>query len=51
MSSDEYYELIKTAREACGPQGIGKTLDDNDVDIIMGPGDGLMFSIFGTAGS
>lgn len=50
MISEEYQELINFARGACGRRGIDKTLDDNGVDILMGPGDGLLFSISGTAG-
>ncbi|CAO2654984.1 Nn.00g117170.m01.CDS01 [Neocucurbitaria sp. VM-36] len=50
MSSDEYHNLVNFARDACGRRGIDKALVDNDVDIIMGPGDGLLFAIAVTAG-
>lgn len=50
MAPDEYDELIRYARDRCGRRGIDQALEENDVDIIMGPGDGLMFKISGTAG-
>jgi amidase len=50
MSDVEYNNLLKFARNRCGPQGIDKVLEENEVDIIMGPGDGPLFCISGTAG-
>ncbi|RYP68289.1 hypothetical protein DL771_006791 [Monosporascus sp. 5C6A] len=50
MSDEEYHKLISFARNRCGKQGIDKILEENEVDIIMGPGDGPMFCISGTAG-
>jgi amidase len=50
MTDQEYQELINFARDACSRRGIDKALDDNEVDILMGPGDGPLFSISGTAG-
>jgi hypothetical protein len=50
MSNDEYHELLKSSRNTAGRNGIDKTLEENDVDVIMGPDDGLLFSISGTAG-
>lgn len=50
MTPDEYNELIAYARDRCGRRGIDKALEESDVDIIMGPGDGMMFVISGTAG-
>ena len=50
MPEDEYHSLIAYARDRCGPMGIDKTLQDNGVDVIIGPGDGGMFQISGTAG-
>ncbi|KAJ5701174.1 Amidase [Penicillium malachiteum] len=50
MSDDEYHKLVNFARDACGRRGIDKALEENDVDILMGPGDGLLFQISGTAG-
>lgn len=48
MTSEEYH--INFVRDACGRRGIDKALNDNEVDILMGPGDGPFFSISGTAG-
>ena len=50
MSDDEYNVPLSFARNRCGPQGIDKVLEENEIDIIMGPGDGLLFCISGTAG-
>ncbi|KAI1132451.1 amidase family protein [Nemania abortiva] len=50
LPKDEYRKLMDLARERCGKNGIDRTLEDNNVDIIMGPGDGLMMMISGTAG-
>jgi hypothetical protein len=50
MTDDEYHNIIRYARTRCGKDGIDKVLEENDVDIIMGPGDGPMFTIAGTAG-
>ncbi|KAJ5162975.1 Amidase [Penicillium coprophilum] len=50
MSDDEYHKLVNFARDACGRRGIDKALEENGVDILMGPGDGLLFQISGTAG-
>jgi len=50
MSDDEYNDLLSFARNRCGPQGIDKVLEENEIDIIMGPGDGPLFCISGAAG-
>ncbi|KAG7287561.1 hypothetical protein NEMBOFW57_007073 [Staphylotrichum longicolle] len=50
MSDEEYHALLDFARDRCGRRGIDKVLEENDVDIILGPGDGPLFSISGTAG-
>lgn len=50
MTDNEYHEILRYARERCGRNGIDKVLEENDVDIIMGPGDGAMFTIAATAG-
>ncbi|KAF5230431.1 hypothetical protein FAUST_9824 [Fusarium austroamericanum] len=50
MQPNRYRELIDFARNRCGPNGIDRVLDDNQVDIIIGPGDGALFNIAGTAG-
>lgn len=50
MTDDEYNSIIRYARDRSGPKGIDKVLEENEIDIIMGPGDGPMFIISGTAG-
>jgi amidase len=50
MPKNEYDNLIAYARERCGKRGIDRTLEENGVDVIIGPGDGRMFKISGTAG-
>jgi amidase len=50
MTTDEYNKIIRNARDACGKRGVDRVLEENDVDIILGPGDGPMFHIPGTAG-
>lgn len=50
MTEDEYNDIMNSARELCGKKGIDKTLEENEVDIIIGPGDGPMFGIALTAG-
>jgi amidase len=50
MSDEEYHRIIASVRETCGKNGIDKTLDDNAIDLIIGPGDGPMFCIAGAAG-
>lgn len=50
MTPDEYKELIEYAQDRCGRRGIDQALEENGVDIIMGPGDGKMFVIPDTAG-
>jgi amidase len=50
MTEEEYHNIMNSARELCGKGGIDKTLAENGVDIIMGPGDGPMFGIALTAG-
>ncbi|KAJ8132894.1 hypothetical protein O1611_g731 [Lasiodiplodia mahajangana] len=50
MREDEYLQLISFARDRCGTRGIDQVLEDNGVDILMGPGDGPMMSIAGMAG-
>jgi len=49
MTNDNYKDLVDHAKNLCGKEGIDKVLDDNGVDILMGPGDGPLFTIFGTA--
>nr|ODN92661.1 hypothetical protein L203_00941 [Cryptococcus depauperatus CBS 7841] len=50
MTDEQYHSLLSFARDSCGKRGIDKTLEENGVDIIMGPEDGLLFSIAGSAG-
>ncbi|KAK4460365.1 amidase family [Cladorrhinum samala] len=50
MTDEEYNSLVNYARDRCGRQGIDKVLDENGVDVIVGPGDGPLFVISGTAG-
>ncbi|KAL6802226.1 amidase family protein [Trichoderma sp. SZMC 28012] len=50
MTEDDYNNIMSSARERCGKNGLDKTLEENDVDIIIGPGDGPMFGIALTAG-
>ncbi|KAM3443914.1 hypothetical protein MY4824_000362 [Beauveria thailandica] len=50
MDPEEYRKLIDQARNTCGEKGIDRVLEENEVDIILGPGDGTMFIIAGTAG-
>ncbi|KAK2597377.1 hypothetical protein QQS21_006001 [Conoideocrella luteorostrata] len=50
MEPEQYRQLIDSARNRCGKRGIDKVLEENGVDIILGPGDGPMFIIAGTAG-
>ncbi|WVO13615.1 hypothetical protein L204_101236 [Cryptococcus depauperatus] len=50
MTDEQYHSLLNFARDRCGKRGIDKTLEENGVDIIMGPGDGLMFNIAASAG-
>ncbi|KAK5659422.1 hypothetical protein OQA88_623 [Cercophora sp. LCS_1] len=48
--SEEIRNILSFARTRSGEQGIDKVLEENGVDIIIGPGDGPMFTISGMAG-
>jgi amidase len=50
MTDEEYRSLVDSARERCGKKGIDEALERNVVDVILGPGDGPLFAISGTAG-
>lgn len=50
MEPEQYRKLIDSARDRCGKRGIDKVLEENGVDIILGPGDGPLYIIAGTAG-
>ena len=50
MTDAQCQEILQSARERCGKNGIDKVLEENNVDVIIGPGDGPLFMISGTAG-
>ncbi|KUJ21855.1 amidase family protein [Mollisia scopiformis] len=50
MTDDQYHKILQYARKACGPSGIDKALEENGVDVIIGPGDGPLFNLVGGAG-
>ncbi len=50
MTDDQYHKILQYARKACGTDGIDKALEENGVDVIIGPGDGPLFNIVGGAG-
>lgn len=50
MTDEEYRSLVDSARKRCGRDGIDDALEKNGVDVIIGPGDGPLFAISGTAG-
>lgn len=50
MTEDRYQKVLQYARRACGTNGIGKALEENGVDVIMGPGDGMLYTLVGGAG-
>lgn len=50
MTDDKYHEILQYARTACGTNGIDKALEENGVDVIIGPGDGPLFDLVAGAG-
>lgn len=50
MSDEEYQDLVYHARHCCGKAGIDKVMEEHGINIIVGPGDGPLFMIAGTAG-
>lgn len=50
ISDDSYNEILAFASNGCGKEGIDKILYDNEFDSIIGPEDGPMFAISGSAG-
>jgi amidase len=50
MPEEDYRALLDFARDRCGRRGIDQVLEENEVDVILGPGDGPLFCISGTAG-
>jgi amidase len=50
LTGSEYHTLIALARSSSGANGFDKCLDQNAIDIIIGPGDGNLFHIPGNAG-
>ncbi|KAF1954823.1 amidase family protein [Byssothecium circinans] len=50
ISKEEYDEILSHSRRSGRENGIDKTLKENGVDVILGPGDGPLFYIAGIAG-
>jgi amidase len=50
MPQEEYHDLLEFSRDRCGRRGIDQVLDENEVDVILGPGDGPLFCISKAAG-
>jgi amidase len=50
LTEREYQERLRFARGAAREDGIDKTLKEYQVDIIIGPGDGPLFKVAGSAG-
>lgn len=49
MTDEEYDRIVRTAREV-NKAGIDRVLEENAIDIIMAPGESLMFEIPAAAG-
>ena len=45
MTNDQYHKTLQYARKACGTSVIDKSLEENDADFIIGPGDGPLFNL------
>ncbi|KAF2872776.1 amidase family protein [Massariosphaeria phaeospora] len=50
LTQEEYDDILSFSRSAGRERGIDKTLKDNNVDVILGLGDGPLFYIAGIAG-
>jgi amidase len=50
LSDEEYNNILTFARRAGRDQGIDKTLKDNDIDVIIGPGGSTLSYIAAAAG-
>lgn len=49
MTDEEYDRIVRTAREV-NKTGIDRILEENGIDIIMAPGESLIFEIPAAAG-
>jgi amidase len=49
MTKAEHNSLIAQARDSCGRKGLDQCLRENKTDIIIGPGDGNLVFIPGSA--
>ncbi|KAJ4302946.1 hypothetical protein N0V90_001837 [Kalmusia sp. IMI 367209] len=45
-----FHEILAYAKKIVGLQEIVKALDDNEVDVVLGPGDRVLFQIAGAVG-
>jgi amidase len=50
LSSEEYDRLFKHLRAVSRDQGIDKVFRENDLDVIIGPGDSLMINVAASSG-
>lgn len=50
MTDKEYTELLGHYRKVCGDEGFKKILNESDLDVIIGPGDGGLYSMAAGAG-
>ena len=50
IDDEEAFVANATMREASGARGIDKALKENDVDILLGPGGGTLYSLSAAAG-
>ncbi len=50
ISPETYHDTVAHARHAARDLGIDKVLRENDVDVIIGPGDGPLFAVAAAAG-
>jgi amidase len=50
LADADYHSLLALARSSCGPNGFDKCLEQNAIDVIIGPGDENLFCIPGGAG-
>lgn len=50
LTQDKYNQILAFARKQCREKGIDKTLQEYDVDVIIGPGESALFYIAAGAG-
>ena len=50
IDDEDAFVANATMREESGANGIDKTMKDNDVDILLGPGGGTLYSLSAAAG-